>query len=170
MEPAAAKNDLEMAKMKGDLEDIDTVVAQRKKEKQFANIFAETVSEKLKEVNKGFFKKEFGIGKKSTKEEIKELAKKVAEGSYPWDKCIADRKEEGKSEEAANKICGSIKAAYSEGLEEKKLTTAEKNKKEDIVQALKKSGMKKGPKMYAIATAKAEKVAAKDSKSTKGKK
>lgn len=129
MEPAAAKNDLEMAKMKGDLEDIDAVVAQRKREKQFANVFAETISKKLKET------------------------------SYPWDKCIADRKEEGKSEEEANKICGSIKAANNEGLEEKKLTTAEKNKKEEIVKSLKKSGMKKGPKMYAIATAKAEKVA-----------
>ena len=98
---------------------------------------------------KGYFKKEFGIGGK----------KKVKESSYPWDKCIADRKEEGKSEEDANKICGSIKAAYSEGLEEKKLTTAEKNKKEEIVKGMK--GSFKGDKsaMYAIATAKAKKVA-----------
>jgi hypothetical protein len=129
MEPAAAKNDLEMAKLKGDLEDIDAVIAQRKREKQFANVFAETISKKLKET------------------------------SYPWDKCIADRKEEGKSEEDAKKICGSIKAKNNEGIEEKKLTTAEKNKKEEIVKSLKKSGMKKDPKMYAIATAKAEKVA-----------
>jgi len=113
MEPAAAKNDLEMAKMKGDLEDIETVIAQRKKEKQFANIFAETVSEKLKEVNKGYFKKEFGIGKKSTKEEIKEIAKKVAEGSYPWDKCVDDQTSKYGAE-GAKKVCGAIKAAYGE--------------------------------------------------------
>ena len=52
-----------------------------------------------------------------------------------------------------------LKAAYSEGLEEKKLTTAEKNKKEEIVKGMK--GSFKGDKsaMYAIATAKAKKVA-----------
>jgi len=102
MEPAAAKNDLEMAKMKGDLEDIDTVIAQRKKEKQFANVFAENIAKKLKEVNKGYFKKEFGIGKK-----------KVSEGSYPWDKCIDDQTSKYGAE-GAKKVCGAIKAAYGE--------------------------------------------------------
>jgi hypothetical protein len=29
--------------------------------------------------------------------------------AYPWDKCVADRKEEGKSDKAAAAICGSIK-------------------------------------------------------------
>ena len=47
----------------------------------------------------------------------------------------------------------------SELLDEKHLTPAEIAKKEEIVKALKKSGMKQSPKMYAIATAKAEKVA-----------
>jgi hypothetical protein len=47
MEPAAAKNDMEMAKMKGDLEDIDAVSAQRKKERQMANIFAEELKDKI---------------------------------------------------------------------------------------------------------------------------
>jgi hypothetical protein len=47
MEPAAAKNDMEMAKMKGDLEDIDAVSAQRKKERQMANIFAEELKNKI---------------------------------------------------------------------------------------------------------------------------
>jgi len=47
MEPAAAKNDMEMAKMMGDLEDIDAVSAQRKKERQMANIFAEELKEKI---------------------------------------------------------------------------------------------------------------------------
>lgn len=151
MEPAAAKNDMEMAKMMGDLEDMDKVAAQRQREKQMANIFAE--------VNKGYFKKEFGIGKKkSTKEEIEEIAKKVAEGSYPWDKCIADQTPKYGKEGAA-KVCGAIKAAYAEGLEEKKLTKAEKAKKEDIVKGMKKSFKGDESAMYAIATAKAKKVA-----------
>jgi hypothetical protein len=47
MEPAAAKNDMEMAKMKGDLEDIDAVSAQRKKERQMANIFTEELKDKI---------------------------------------------------------------------------------------------------------------------------
>ena len=45
-------------------------------------------------------------------------------------------------------------------LDEKKLTKPEKNKKEDIIKGLKKSGFKKDdPAMYAIATAKAKKIA-----------
>lgn len=32
---------------------------------------------------------------------------------YPWDKCIADRKAEGHSDESANKICGYIRAKNS---------------------------------------------------------
>ena len=35
---------------------------------------------------------------------------KIKMASYPWDKCIADMKDQGKSEEVANKICGAIKA------------------------------------------------------------
>lgn len=104
MEPAAAKNDMEMAKMKGDLEDIDAVAAQRKKERQMANIFTEEikdkVAKKLKEgLPKGYFKKELGIGgKKSVKED--------------WDTCIAKITDQGKSQKAAEKICGAINAAY----------------------------------------------------------
>ena len=52
MEPAAAKNDMEMAKMKGDLEDMDRVAVQRQREKQMANIFVRE-------------------GKKLTKDELK---------------------------------------------------------------------------------------------------
>jgi hypothetical protein len=49
-----------------------------------------------------------------------------------------------------------------EVLNEKKLTKAETNKKEDIVKGLKKSGFKKDdPALYAIATAKAKKLAEK---------
>jgi hypothetical protein len=47
----------------------------------------------------------------------------------------------------------------AELLDEKHLTPAELKKREEIVKALKKSGMKQSPKMYAIATAKAEKIA-----------
>ena len=32
---------------------------------------------------------------------------------YPWNECIADQKADGKSDESANKICGSIKARNS---------------------------------------------------------
>lgn len=62
---------------------------------------------------KGFFKKELGVGKKSTKEEIKEMAKKMAEGSYPWEKCIDDQTSKYGAE-GAKKVCGAIKAAYGE--------------------------------------------------------
>jgi len=68
MEPAAAKNDMEMAKMVGDLEDIDKVAAQRKKERQMANIFNEElkdkIAKKLKETlyNPGEMHGEYEIG------------------------------------------------------------------------------------------------------------
>lgn len=53
-----------------------------------------------------------------------------------------------------------ITRLVKEVLAEKKLTKAEKNKKEDIVLGLKKSGFKKDdPALYAIATAKAKKLA-----------
>lgn len=71
-------------------------------------------SDMLDEVGKGYFKKEFGIGKKKyTKEEIKEIAKKMSEGSYPFSKCLDDNTSKyGK--EGAKKVCGAIKAAYGE--------------------------------------------------------
>jgi hypothetical protein len=47
----------------------------------------------------------------------------------------------------------------AELLDEKHLTPAELKKREEIVMDLKKSGMKKSPKMYAIATANAKKMA-----------
>ena len=52
-----------------------------------------------------------------------------------------------------------IKKAVMEVLQEKKLTKAEKNKKEDIVKAMAKQGASKDSKTYAIATAKAKKLA-----------
>ena len=52
-----------------------------------------------------------------------------------------------------------IKQAVMEVLQEKKLTKAEKNKKEDIVKAMAKQGASKDSKTYAIATAKAKKLA-----------
>ena len=52
-----------------------------------------------------------------------------------------------------------IKKAVMEVLQEKKLTKAEKNKKEDIVKAMAKQGAPKDTKTYAIATAKAKKLA-----------
>jgi hypothetical protein len=47
----------------------------------------------------------------------------------------------------------------AELLDEKHLTPAELKKREEIVMAMKKSGMKKNPKLYDIATAQAKKVA-----------
>jgi uncharacterized protein (DUF2267 family) len=52
-----------------------------------------------------------------------------------------------------------IRQAVMEVLQEKKLTKAEKNKKEDIVKAMAKQGAPKDSKTYAIATAKAKKLA-----------
>ncbi len=52
-----------------------------------------------------------------------------------------------------------IKKAVMEVLQEKKLSKAEKNKKEDIVKAMAKQGASKDSKTYAIATAKAKKLA-----------
>jgi len=57
----------------------------------------------LEEVEKGYFKKEFGIGGK----------KKVKEGSYPFDKCLKDQTSKY-GVEGAKKVCGAIKAAYGE--------------------------------------------------------
>jgi len=86
----------------------------------------------LDEVNKGYFKKKFGIGKKGfsmddrkeLKETIREAKAKIAEGSYPFDQCLDDN--EGKyGVEGAKKVCGAIRAAYGEGL------VREDEKKED---------------------------------------
>ena len=44
----------------------------------------------------------------------------LAEKAYPWDQCMKDQEAEYGSEEEAKKVCGAIKAAYSEGLEEGK--------------------------------------------------
>ena len=82
MEPVAAKKDTEFAAMKGELDDL-----------------AENIAKKLKEgLPKGFFKKEFGIGKKKVNED--------------WDACISKVQDQGKSKAAAEKICGAINAAY----------------------------------------------------------
>lgn len=54
---------------------------------------------------------------------------------------------------------GTITTLVKEILAEKKLTSAEKAKKEDIVKAMAKKGAPKNAKTYAIATAKAEKLA-----------
>lgn len=57
------------------------------------------------------------------------------------------------------KIKEAITDLVKEMLVEKHLTTAEKNKKEDIVKAMAKQGAPKDAKTYAIATAKAKKLA-----------
>lgn len=87
MEPVAAKKDTEFAAMKGQLDSLEEV--------------KDKIAKKLKEgLPKGFFKKEFGIGDK--KKTIKE----------DWDSCIAKITDQGKSQKAAEKICGAINAAY----------------------------------------------------------
>jgi len=105
MEPAAAKNDLEMAKMKGDLEDMDAVSAQRKKERQMANIFAEEVKDKiakkLKEgLPKGFWDKKMKA-KDETNESYETLKKKI--------------QGQGKSAKAAGAIAGAVAAYKAKG-------------------------------------------------------
>ena len=106
------------------------------------------------EVNKGYFKKEFGVGKKGfsmddrkkIKETIKEAYLKLQEASYPFDQCVDDN--EGRyGAEGAKKVCGAIRAAYGEGLvREDKRTDAEQegykdgfeDAKDDIEAELKK--------------------------------
>ena len=87
--------------------------------------------------------------KSKIKESIHKLIQEVlAEGKFP------DLTGDGKVTKA------DILKGRGVDLDEKKLTKAEKNKKEDIIKGLKKSGFKKDdPAIYAIATAKAKKLA-----------
>ena len=87
--------------------------------------------------------------KNKIKESIHKLIQEVlAEGKFP------DLTGDGKVTKA------DILKGRGVDLDEKKLTKPEKNKKEDIIKGLKKSGFKKDdPAMYAIATAKAKKIA-----------
>ena len=94
--------------------------------------------EGLEEVGKGYFKKKFGIGKKGFKmdkrkelsEDIISIYEKLQEASYPFDECVDDN--EGKyGEMGAKRICGAIRAAYGEGLEEVMGVDRKGNKKED---------------------------------------
>jgi hypothetical protein len=41
---------------------------------------------------------------------LQKLSKFMAEGKYPWDKCIADQEKRYGSKETAEKVCGAIKA------------------------------------------------------------
>ena len=107
--------------------------------------------EMIFEVGKGYFKKKFGVGKKGFKmadrkklsEDILSIYEKVQEGSYPFDECIADN--EGKyGEEGAKKVCGAIRAAYGEGLEEKKelpQSIKDKEARDAEIEAKKSKGM-----------------------------
>jgi len=79
--------------------------------------------DEIEEVEKGYFKKKFGVGKKGFSmdnrkeidETIEEAYNKIQEGAYPFDQCVSDN--EGKyGEEGAKKVCGAIRAAYGEGL------------------------------------------------------
>lgn len=106
--------------------------------------------EGVEEVEKGYFKKEHGVGEKSKKESLSETVQeaysKIQEGAYPFDQCIDDN--EGKyGMEGAKKVCGAIRAAYGEGLvNEDARTGAEQegyedgfeDAKDDIEGALKK--------------------------------
>ncbi len=106
--------------------------------------------EGVEEVEKGYFKKEHGVGEKSKKESLSETVQeaysKIQEGAYPFDQCVDDN--EGKyGMEGAKKVCGAIRAAYGEGLvNEDARTGAEQegyedgfeDAKDDIEGALKK--------------------------------
>ena len=107
--------------------------------------------EMIFEVGKGYFKKKFGIGKKGfsmdkrkkLKETIIEIKAKMDEGSYPFDQCVADQ--EGQyGKEGAKRVCGSIRAAYGEGLEEKKelpQSIKDKEARDAEIEAKKSKGM-----------------------------
>ena len=71
--------------------------------------------QQINEVGKGYFKKEYGVGKKGFKmadrkklsEDILSIYEKLQEGSYPFDQCLDDN--EGKyGVEGAKKVCGAI--------------------------------------------------------------
>ena len=106
--------------------------------------------EDIDEVGKGYFKKEHGVGKKGfkmdkrdLKETIQEAYTKIQEGSYPFDQCLSDN--EGKyGVEGAKKVCGAIRAAYGEGLEEKKelpQSIKDKEARDAEIEAKKSKGM-----------------------------
>jgi len=107
--------------------------------------------ENVEEVGKGYFKKKFGVGKKGFKmadrkelsENVLSMYTKLQEGAYPFDECIADN--EGKyGEEGAKKVCGAIRAAYGEGLEEKKelpQSIKDKEARDAEIEAKKSKGM-----------------------------
>ena len=107
--------------------------------------------EMIFEVGKGYFKKKFGIGnkgfsmdkRKKLKETIIEIKTKMDEGSYPFDQCVADQ--EGQyGKEGAKRVCGSIRAAYGEGLEEKKelpQSIKDKEARDAEIEAKKSKGM-----------------------------
>ena len=95
-------------------------------------------AQQINEVGKGYFKKEYGVGKKGFKmadrkklsEDILSIYEKLQEGSYPFDQCLDDN--EGKyGVEGAKKVCGAIRAAYGEGLEEVMGVDRKGEKKED---------------------------------------
>ncbi len=100
---------------------------------------------------KGYFKKEYGVGKKGFKmadrkklsEDILSIYEKLQEASYPFDECVADQ--EGKyGEKGAKRICGAIRAAHAEGLEEKKelpQSIKDKEARDAEIEAKKAKGM-----------------------------
>ena len=107
--------------------------------------------QQINEVGKGYFKKEYGVGKKGFKmadrkklsEDILSIYEKLQEGSYPFDQCLDDN--EGKyGVEGAKKVCGAIRAAYGEGLEEKKelpQSIKDKEARDAEIEAKKAKGM-----------------------------
>ena len=107
--------------------------------------------ENVEEVGKGYFKKKFGVGKKGFKmadrkelsEDILSIYERIQEGSYPFDECVDDN--EGKyGEEGAKRVCGAIRAAYGEGLEENKelpQSIKDKEARDAEIEAKKAKGM-----------------------------
>jgi hypothetical protein len=64
-------------------------------------------------LEKGYFKKKHGIGEQ--KQRVMEaLGKRMAEGSYPFEKCIRDQEKRYGDKETAQRVCGAIRAAYGE--------------------------------------------------------
>ena len=64
-------------------------------------------------LEKGYFKKKFNIGEQKQRA-MEAIGKRMAEGSYPFEKCLRDQEDRYGDEATAKRVCGAIRAAYGE--------------------------------------------------------
>ena len=125
-------NKKDLALLKSLKNQIDQGVLDSKKKDMFVNLLAKIANMNLNEVG-GFDRKgnkemepsgdtkrrKVGIGSvslKKLKETIKQM-RSVNEKSYPFDQCLDDN-EPKYGKKGAARVCGSIRAAFGEGIEE----------------------------------------------------